>query len=399
MNPMPKFNFFPLKTKYYKQMKNILFLIALLFLMSSCQSNSNTAQTTKGTNEHNENKLNLTAEQIKNAGVKIGQIEMKAIASTIKANGRIDVPPQNMVSVSMPLGGYLKTTKLLPGMHVTKGEIIASMEDQQYIQLQQEYLTTKSKLQYYATEFERQKELNMSKAASDKILQQVEMEYTNQKITLKSLAEKLKLINIIPEKLTENNISKTINVYSPINGYVSKVNANIGKYLNPTDILFELVNPEDIHLNLMIFEKDLDQLFVGQKLMAFTNNNPKLMHPCSIILISKDINTERYAEVHCHFEDYDKNLFPGMYMNAEITLNDTQRPCLPTDAIVSFDGSHFVFVAQPNNQFEMKKVILGSQQNGFVHIENDSTLANQKIVTVGAYNLLMALKNNAEDHH
>lgn len=345
----------------------------------------------------NEMLLKLNETQLKAANIKLGTLEEKSIATVIKVNGKIDVPPQNMVSVSMPLGGYLKSTKLLPGMHINKGEVIATMEDQQYIQLQQEYLTAKSRLIYTESEYERQKELNQSKASSDKVFQQMQMEYSNQKIALKALAEKLRLININPNTVTENSISKSVQIYAPINGFVSKVNINIGKYVNPADVLFELVNPSDIHLNLMVFEKDLEQLSIGQKLVAYSNNKPELKHPCEIILISKDLSEERYAEVHCHFEDYDKTLLPGMYMNAEIETKNQHSLALPEEAIVNFEGKSYVFVALAKGQFEMFEVMPGVKENGYLEIKNNDKLKQKQIVIQGAYTLLMSLKNKSEE--
>ena len=207
-------------------MKKLFLIITVFILVSSCGSKPETENAIENTAVQNQVVI-LTQAQLKNAAISTSKIEQQKISAIIKVNGKIDVPPQNMVSVSMPLGGYLKTTKLLPGMHIAKGEVIATMEDLQYIQLQQEYLTTKSKLVFAETELARQKELNQSKASSDKILQQAQMEYTSQRITLSALAEKLKLININPQNLSENSLSKSVNIYSPIDGFVSKVNVNI----------------------------------------------------------------------------------------------------------------------------------------------------------------------------
>src|SRR5690606_6624517 len=140
-------------------------LILSLILVVSCGTKEVQNETVI---EAAQNTVTLTEAQMKSANITIGQTEMKSLSTIIKVNGKIDVPPQNMTSVSMPLGGYLKTTKLLAGMHVSKGEVIATMEDLRYIELQQEYLSTKSKVAYFETEFERQKELNESKASSDK---------------------------------------------------------------------------------------------------------------------------------------------------------------------------------------------------------------------------------------
>ena len=327
----------------------------------------------------------------------LGKLQNKSLSSILKVNGKIDVPPQNMVSISIPLGGYLKTTKLLPGMHVAKGEVIAVIEDQQYIQLQQDYLTTKSKLLFAQLDYERQKELNQSKASSDKVYQQATTDYKLYEITLNALAEKLRLVGIDVNKISSSNISRSINVYAPINGFVTKVNVNIGKYVSPTDVLFELVNPSDIHLALKVYEKDLDKIFIGQKLMAYTNGSPDKKHPCEILLIGKDLTNERSTDVHCHFNDYDKSLIPGTYMNAEIEVKNNAASAINEEAVVHFQGKDYIFIATDKNSFEMIEVTAGTTQQGFIEIVNAEKLSNKNIVTKGAYSLLMSLKNKSEE--
>lgn len=377
-------------------MKNIFVILIIIFAFSSCGSEKTQE---KESGLATESTVTLTDAQYKNAKIEIGKIEKREISTTLKLNGKIDVPPQNMVSVSMPLGGFLKFTKLLPGMHVKKGEVIATMEDQQYIQLQQEYLTAKSKLTFSENEYNRQKELNVSKASSDKVYQQSEMEYKMQKITMSALAEKLRLININPEQLNEASLSRSVNVYSSIDGFVSKVNVNIGKYVNPSDVLFELINPSDIHLNLKVFEKDLDKLFIGQKLLAYNNNETDKKYPCEIILISQDLSEVRSADVHCHFEAYDKSLLPGMYMNAEVELKNTNVLSINDDAIVSHEGKDYIFVLIGNKQFEIIEIKKGGSENNFTEINaiDGKDLSNSKIVIKGAYSLLMQLKNKSEE--
>jgi len=377
-------------------MKKYIILLVSSALLMSCGSETKTENTATVAPE--ETTVQLTDAQLKNISLTTGKLELKSISSILKVNGTIDVPPQNLVSVSVPLGGFLKSTKLLPGMHIFKGDVIAIMEDQQYIQLQQDYLTTAVNLKYTEADYNRQKDLNQSKATSDKAFQQAEADYTNQKITLKSLNEKLKLIGINPEKLNENTISRSISITSPIDGYVSKVNVNIGKYVNSTDVLFELVNPQDIHLGLTVFEKDLDKLFIGQKVLAYTNNNPGKKYPCDIILIGKDLSDERSVEVHCHFEKYDKSLIPGMFMNAEVEVEPHKAFVIPNDGLVRFEGKEYVFTQLENKKYEMLEVETKNTENGFTQISfADSTDIRSKIfVTKGAYTLLMKMKNTEE---
>jgi cobalt-zinc-cadmium efflux system membrane fusion protein len=377
-------------------MKKYIILLVSSALLMSCGSETKTENTATVAPE--ETTVQLTDAQLKNISLTTSKLEIKSISSILKVNGTIDVPPQNLVSISVPLGGFLKSTKLLPGMHLLKGEVIAIMEDQQYIQLQQDYLTTAVNLKYTEADYNRQKDLNQSKATSDKAFQQAEADYTNQKITLKSLNEKLKLIGINPEKLNENTISRSISITSPIDGYVSKVNVNIGKYVNSTDVLFELVNPQDIHLGLTVFEKDLDKLFIGQKVFAYTNNNPGKKYPCEIILIGKDLSDERSVEVHCHFEKYDKSLIPGMFMNAEVEVEPHNAFVIPNDGLVRFEGKEYVFTQLENKKYEMQEVDTKNTENGFTQISfADSTDIRSKIfVTKGAYTLLMKMKNTEE---
>ncbi|MEQ8424275.1 MAG: efflux RND transporter periplasmic adaptor subunit, partial [Cyclobacteriaceae bacterium] len=216
------------------------------------------------------------------------------------------------------------------------------------------------------------------------------------KINVRSLAERLKLIGVNPDKLDENNISKSINIHSPIDGYVSRVNVNIGKYTQPSEELFELINPADIHLVLTVFERDLNKLFIGQKLIAYTNDQPDKKHECEIILIGKNLSDERSTEVHSHFEMYDKNLFPGMYMNAEIEIRTNSVYALPDQAIVRFENRQYIFIAENDQHFTIQGVETGATENGFTEIRSGEKFAGNNIVLEGAYNLLMMMKNKEE---
>ncbi|MBP6731467.1 MAG: efflux RND transporter periplasmic adaptor subunit [Chitinophagales bacterium] len=374
-------------------MNKVIILVFVALCLSGC--NSKPAETTVAETDSNE--VALTEAQLKNAAIETGKPESKTLSSVLKVNGVIEVPPQNMISVSVPMAGYLKSTQLLPGMHVAKGEVIAVVEDLQYIQLQQDYLTAKARLTYNQGEYNRQRELNKTKASSDKVFEMAEADYQSQQATVRGLYEKLRLLSIDPDKLTADNISRGISLRSPIDGFVSKVNVNIGKYVNPTDILFELVNPADIHLNLTVFEKDLDKLAIGQKLLAYTNNSTK-KHPCEIILIGKNLSADRSTEVHCHFEKYDHSLIPGMYMNAEVSVQSTGALAVPEGAIVDYAGKQYVFEAMPGNRYQMIEVQTGLSENGYMQISsNEVNLADKTLVTKNAYTVFMKKQNKSDE--
>ena len=380
-------------------MRSYLNILFLLFVAASCNNKTETETTAAAKTQDNENLVQLTDAQIQNAGIKTGKAAQRNMSQILKVHGYIDVPPQNIISVSIPMGGYLKSTKLLEGMHVNKGESIAVIEDPQYIQMQEDYLTTKARLDFIETGYNRQKILNQNKATSDKQFQQTQADYRSLQVRLSALRAKLQLIGLNPDKLNENNLSKSINVYSTINGYVTKVNVNIGKYVNPADVLFEIVDPSDIHLALNIFEKDLDKLKIGQHLTAYTNNDTSKKHDCEIVLIGKELSQDRNIEVHCHFEKYDNTLIPGMFMNADIQTENNNVWVLPSDAIVTYENKNYAFAQRNNNSFEITQVKTGVTQNGYTELLLTDTIRLQSSVFVinGAYSLLMKMRNTEEE--
>ncbi|GGP04359.1 hemolysin D [Cloacibacterium rupense] len=344
-----------------------------------------------------ENQITLNDFQIKNAGIETGTLGKEEISAKITLNGMVDVPPQNLASVSAPSGGYVKYTRFMPGMHVNKGETLAILEDPQIVQLQQDYLLAKSNLNYSQKDYARQSDLNKSKASSDKVMQKAQTEAQNQNILMRGMAEKLRVIGINPENLNAGNIRRSISVSSPVSGYISSVNVKIGQYVSPTDRLFEIVNTDDVHLALSVFEKDLNKIAVGQRVLAYTNQNPDKKYAANIILIGKDFQPDKSVVIHCHFIDYDKNLIPGTYMNAEVETNSEVGNTVPDDAIVTWENKQYIFQEVKPKTYKMVEVKIGNSENNRTEVFNlNPNLNDKKFVTKGAYHLLMGLKNVEE---
>jgi len=282
-------------------------------------------------------------------------------------------------------------------MHFRKGDVVAVLEDNQYIQLQQDYLTAKAQLQKASAEYERQEELNRSKASSDKVYQQAKAEYETLRISKQSLEEKLRLVNFNPANVSVDNIRRTARIFAPFDGYVSRIFVNTGKYVSPADILFELVNLKDMHLNLKVFEKDWDKIATGQSIAAYTNNNPDKKYKGEIMLTGKNISEERTVDLYVRFHNADAYLIPGLYMNAEIEIPDNKRYALPQESILTFEGKNYVFKVLDSVRYEFVAVKTGISGNGLTEIIEPQKLKDARIVQKGAYTLLMALKNKAEE--
>jgi len=376
--------------------KEIVFGIIISSLIS-CGQNA-VSDVTDSNDSIDSEVVSLTKEQLSKMTISLGDATEELMSSTIKVQGEIDLPPQNMISINFPMGGFLKHTKLIPGMHVSKGEVIATVNDQSIIQLQQDFLMAVAKLDLLKLEQERQQDLKSANAGVSRNFQQIESDVKVQTITVNALKEKLKLIGVNPVVLNENNLSGEVFIKSPINGYVSKVNVNTGKYIQPTETLFELIDPDDIHVALTIFEKDLPAVTKGTSVMVYQPQSPANQYQAEVILVNKGIDEDRTATAHCHFKNFPSNLLPGMLVEGELVVRNKKATVLPDDAVVRFGNGRFIFVMISPNAYQMKPVVTGIAAEGKIEIVSGlEEIKPGTIVQHNAYTLLGILKNSGEE--
>lgn len=382
----------------------LLVLLCMTVIIYSC-STGTSAVATEEEEVLPDDIVELRADQIALAKVEFGSVEMREMGNTLRVNGTISCAPGNNATVCMPYGGFVKSTKLLPGNMVSRGQVLAEIENQDFVDLQQSYLEAKNKLSFAEAEYKRHSELFKNDVYSEQNLQQVTMEYKNLKGMVRSLEEKLKLIGIDPSELDEDHISGTVYLTSPIQGFLKSVNVNIGKYISPSDVLFEIVNSEKLYLQLTLFEKDASRVVSGQKAKFFINNEPE-SHQATITQAGKAIGDDKTFTVYASVTSQCKNLMPGMYCNVEIENASGTVPAVPSEAVVSFDDKDYVFIFEkektedgnPFTEYRMLEVKKGASADGYTEIkfpEGFNPLA-VKIVVKGAYNLLSAKKNAGE---
>jgi RND family efflux transporter MFP subunit len=378
-----------------------LFIILVLFASSiACKNGGNKTTETANTEVIPENIVEMRADQIKLANIELGSVEMRSMGNILKVNA-----PQNMATVCMPLGGFIKNTTLFPGYQVEKGQTLAVIQNQDFIDIQQSWLEAKNKLAFAEADYKRHSELFKDEVYSEQNLQQVTVEYKNLKAVVRSLEQKLLLIGINPEQLNEDNISSSVNIVSPIKGFLKSVNVNIGKYVSPTDVLFEIVNNEKLFLELTLFEKDADKVASGQK-VAFYINNETEVHEAIISQTGKSVSNDKTFRVYANVVSSCKNVLPGMYVNAYVKESESLVSALPSDAIVSFNDKDYIFsyekekveAGKPFSEYKMIEVKRGITGSGFseVKLPEGFNVNGAKIVIKGAYNLLSAKKNAGE---
>ena len=389
-----------------EDLKLSIIILGLIITLNSCfNADSNPVAKIAEIEVLPEDIVELRDDQIKLAGIQTGSVELRSVSNTLKVNGIISVAPQNQATVCMPLGGFIKSTNLLPGNAVNKGQTLAVIENQDFVDVQQNYLEAKNRLVFAEAEYKRHTDLYKEDVYSEKNVQQVTVEYKNLKALVKSLEQKLYLIGINPDQLTEDNISNEVNLVSPIKGFLKAVNVNIGKYVSPTDILFEIVNSDKLFLELTLFEKDADKVAAGQKIKFFINNETE-EHEALISQTGKSVSDDKTFRVYGAVTSSCKNLLPGMYVNALIEESDVKVTALPSEAIVSFDDKDYIFVYESEKmeegnamtEYKIFQVKKGVSSSGYTEITlpEGFDINVAKVVIKGAYNLLSAKKNAGE---
>jgi len=387
------------------RVKVIVIILIYATILSCCKSKTESNKEF----EHEqvaENIVEMNNEQYKTAGIELGKIENKVLGNVLKVNGIISVPPQNFVSISINMGGFVKSTTLVQGSKVHKGQVLAIIENSEFIDLQQDYLESVNKLEYAEAEYNRQKELFKENVNSEKIYQQAVSEYKTLKTTVLAYEQKLALIGIDSKHLDENKISRTIPIISPIDGYVKTVNVNLGKYISPTDVMFEIVNNQKLTLELTLFEKDIDKVSTEMKIRFYLPDKPENEQNAVIYQVGKAIDSDKTVKVYAYVDNENPNLLPGMYVSALIETTNNSVMALNDEAIVTFDDKNYIFIykgkRQENNKeindFIMIEIKKGVSSNGYTEIilPDNLDINKNKIVIKGAYNLLSAKKNAGE---
>ena len=387
-------------------LRQSIVILGITLSLFSCNSSENGSDATVETAEVlPEDIVELRDDQIRLADIRMGMVEMQLLGNTLKVNGIISVPPQNNATVCMPLGGFVESANLLPGNAVKKGQTLAVIENQDFVDIQQNYLEAKNRLVFAEAEYKRHTDLYKEDVYSEKNVQQVTVEYKNLKALVRSLEQKLYLIGIDPGQLNEENISNKVNLVSPINGFLKSVNVNIGKYVSPTDVLFEVVNSDRLFLELTLFEKDADRVAPGQKIIFFINNETE-EHEARITQTGKSVSDDKTFRIYATVTSSCKNILPGMYVNALIQESDLKVTALPSAAVVSFDDRDYIFVyerdkeedGKPFTEYRMIEVKKGVSSSGYTQVvlPEGFNISGTRVVIKGAYNLLSAKKNAGE---
>ena len=372
-------------------------MFASLLFFGSCSSPSDIpSEEDTATVSEEEGTYVITSNQFESSGMELGKFEMATFHQVVKANGKFDVPPENNAAVSSYFAGTVIDIRLLPGEQVKRGQRLFTLENPDFVQIQQEYLEAKGQLTYLKSDYERQKNLAQDNVTSQKNYLKAESDYIVTRVRAESLAKKLSLMNIDPNTLSLENIRTSIQVTSPINGYVTQVDAMRGKFLSPSQTAISIVDTDHMHLELNIFEKDLPKISKGQSIIFKIQEDNSREYDAFVYLVNKTVDTEdRTIGIHGHLTDekLTERFNPGMYVEAEIYTTNTSRISLTQNTLVDIEGKYYVLALRNFSEneytFMKREVKIGLLHDDNVEILNHQEFPeNAQFLTMGAFNII-----------
>lgn len=369
-------------------MKKSLYIIALSLVLFSCKESK-----TEEVEQKDNGLTTVTSAQFKSSGMEIASPTEQDFDVTVKASGKIDVPPQNRAKVNTFMGGYVKSTTLLVGNKVTKGQALLTLQNTEFLDIQKDYMEVAEQLNFLKSEYDRQKTLYDEKITSQKNYLKAESDYRRAKAMHQSLRAKLVLLNINPRNVEKGILTSTITIFSPITGDIVIMNANVGMYVAPSDVILEIVDTDHLHLELAVFEKDILNVKIGQKIHFKVPEASKDVFNAEVHLVGKSIEgNDRTINIHGHLDDAIKQkLLTGMFVEAEIIIDSKKGLAIPSEALVTENNKNFVFLLDnEKNGYSFKKVsvTIGEKSENFVEIlPNTAINASSRILTKGVFDL------------
>jgi cobalt-zinc-cadmium efflux system membrane fusion protein len=371
----------------------ILFALAISFL-SSC-GGENKPSGGENTEQEDASLVEITPEQFNSMKMEISPLQEREFDNTIKASGKIDVPPKNRAKVTSFVGGYVKSISLLVGDKVSKGQPLLTLESPEYIDLQQSYLEIAGQMKYLKSEYERQKTLFDEKISSQKKYLEAESSYKRAKATYESLRQKLNMLRIDPSQVEQGKFSSYITVYSPISGDITVINANVGMAISPVDVIMEIVETQAMHLELAVFEKDIFNLKKGQKIKFTVPQVGSEEFEANVSQIGKSVGgNDRVINVYASLDtDTKQKLLTGMFVEAQLVADSRNALSVPFDAVTTEEGNNFLLVLESEKEgiytFRKTLVKTGERNGDWIEVIPDNKLnSDTKILTKGVYDMM-----------
>jgi cobalt-zinc-cadmium efflux system membrane fusion protein len=375
-----------------KNISNRIVITVILSLFISCGNNEKSSVT----KEENSSYIEITSAQFEKNKFELGTFQEQYFPKVVMATGMIDVPPENKASVSATMGGYIKTTPLLIGDKVKKGQLLVTLENPEFVSLQQEFMELNEQLVYLKSEYERQQTMIAEKITSQKSFLKAESDYKTSIARRNGLKKQLEMLHISIANTTKGNFTAIAGIYAPIAGSISKTFVSMGSYVSPASPILEIINNDHIHLELSVFEKDILNIKKDQKIEFKIPEASDQVYLGEVHLVGNSIDENRTIKIHGHIENESEyNFISGMFVESSIITSSEKKEALPSEAIVATDDVNYVLVLEKKENniyyFLQKRIETSDQYEGKTCITNTQEFKEgSQFLIKGSFNLIGA---------
>lgn len=316
-----------------------------------------------------------------NSDYKLVTIDKKQTKDTIDTRGRIDVPPSGRMNISSIMGGYIKNIPYIIGHEIKQDQTLFAIENLDFVELQQLFLEEKYQLEFLKATYKRQRSLYKDHVSSEKVFLKAKSAYFSSKARVYGLKKRLEMLNVNTDELTIKTISSFISIKAPMDGFITNIRVKSGTFVEPQTELLEIINKEHLHLELIVYEKDVLKLKVGQKIVFKIPEVSEKDYEAELFLRAKNINEDRTINIHAHLKgENNEEFLIGMFVRARIIVKGSDLAIIQKDAVYEENGGSYLLKLQEETDngflFEKVKIKKGVSVQGqdFISIENAGEL-------------------------
>jgi RND family efflux transporter MFP subunit len=345
-------------------------------------------------------KKEVKAPPEKMINIQVLPAEKRSLRPFIETIGSLN--PYEEVVVSAEVDGTLKNVKVDEGSVVSKGEVIATIDDTDYslevkraeASLRQaESTLSNTQLEYKRKEPLYKEEL-VTKQQFDDVSTRLSLAEADVDRAKASLA------------LAKQRLSKT-GIISPLSGVVKEKKIERGNYVKNGTPLFTIIQTNPLKLNFTVTEKDVGKLKLGQDVLLRVDALPEkeFQGKLSIIYPSLDEKT-RTLQIEAQIPNTKGLLKPGLFAHIMLyTGSERDTIIVPITALLYEADKIKIFIIEGDRAKERPVRIgqkyrlqsgVGSQESGVKEYTEiiEGVKAGEQVVIVGQQNLFEGAKVN-----
>ena len=370
------------------------------------QSKAETSESENQEEEIDFQNIPLSEKQVKAVDLKMGEAQEREMDAMLHVNGSLVLRAQYMGNVSSLMGGIVKNVYVKEGQMVSRGQVVATIENTDVVTLQREYYTAYKESEMARLELDRQKTLASAGAGIKKTLQMSEKNYKVAQANLLGTGRQLQQMGISTKEVAKGKFTTVFPLRAPISGTVSDMQASLGSYADMQTPLMKIRNNHAVECDLNVFEKDIAKVKVGDQVLVSLTNQPGVNVSGRVYGMNQYLNKgTKSVAVHVKLDaKRGAKLFEGMYVSGQIATGRQLCMTLPDKAIVSADGKQYVFALNQQHSkggtysFSRHEVTTGVSNNGYTEVALCKHLKKgQKIVTDNAFYLASLTGDHGEE--